>query len=182
MAEARTIFSKLPEIHLAELPTETCKALDQLEIEARGLDLESEIIGSLVNAADQRLRKIAPKIGIWLDDEIEPTKVFVGSHLAYQLGWTRVSDTEWGLAARVVEVSQTGKEKRVTAWHNISDPESARPTNATAPTRIALNQAPVTLRIAGLEKLPKLIQMLTTLARRRRIALETCRQALEQKP
>jgi hypothetical protein len=186
MAEAKTIFTpRLPELHLDELPAETRLALQELERETSGLDREFEIIGNLVTAADSQLRKVAPKIAIWLDDEIEPTnktpllsnRALQLGHRAFQLGWARISDTEWGLASRVIEV--TGKESKVIGWHNISDPEAGIP--ASAPLRVALSKAPLSVRLAALEKLPKLIQALTKLARRRKEALETSRRALEQK-
>lgn len=187
MAEARTVFSpKLPELQLDELPAETRLALQELERETVGLDRESETIGNLVAEADKRLKKVAPKIPAWLDDEIEPTQSLAGlNHFAYQVGWSRVSDAEWGLAARVVEVipNAKGKEKRVVKWRNIADLESPRPKDddLTAPLRIALHAAPLNVRLAALEKLPKLIRMLTKLARERKEALETSRRALEQK-
>jgi type II secretory ATPase GspE/PulE/Tfp pilus assembly ATPase PilB-like protein len=330
MAEAKTIFAlNPPELHL---PAETRLALQELERETSGLDRESEIIGNLVNAADQRLKKVAPKIAIWLDDEIEPTKkqsaydqastttaedlmidleeerldavatellsepldllesgdsapiiklvngilsqavkkrasdvyvepfekemvvrflvdgkrydvlsppkrfqpaitsrvkVMAGlniaekrlpqdgrirlrtagrdidlrvssiptafgerivlrlldcaqagfSYRAFQLGWARISDTEWGLASRVIQVN--GKESKVIGWHNISDSEAGIPPNA--PLRVALSKAPLSVRLSALEKLPKLIQTLTNMARRRKEALEASRRALEEK-
>jgi hypothetical protein len=182
MAEAKTIFARRsPESHFDELPAETRLALQELERETAGLDRESELIADLVNAADERLRKVAPKIAIWLDDEIEPNNNLPSlplmSHRAFQLGWARISDTEWGLASRVIEID--GKKSKVIGWHNILDPEAGIPANA--PLRVALSKAPLSVRLAALEKLPKLIQTLTKLARSRKEALEASRRALEQK-
>jgi hypothetical protein len=161
------------------LSAEIRAAFDQLEIETAGLDRESEAIGNLVNAADERLRKIGPKIAMWLDDEIASTKKLPwGSYRAYQVGWARISDSEWGLASRVIEVSAE-KKSQVLGWHNISDVEAG--IDAKAPLRVALCKAPLNLRIAALEKLPKLIETLAKLARRQRQALENIRSAIEEK-
>jgi hypothetical protein len=168
MAEAKTIDSLLVQLHS----------------EAEGLDQDIASVTNLVRQADDRLRETAPNIVVWLGEDIEPTvdveeydeedRLICTSHRAYRIGWARVKDPdEWGLAARVVKVR--GGHDVALRWQKIDETQSP---DHFPRMHVALQNAPVAVRIAALEKLPALIERLTREAKRRKEAIARAKHAL----
>ncbi len=161
-----------------------------LKAESETLNEASPSVNELVELAEAKLREANPGIEEWLPDLICPTETepltaafefdaseAVGSQCeAYQIGYARVSGSDWGLAARTVQKQTLGGGYRfdsdsrstgiyVTPWHRVGTGKVASATaekeKPEQPLVVPLRNAPLDVRIAALGKLPELFTRLT---------------------